>query len=106
MEKRIKKMKKISIVGPESSGKTTLAVFLSKILKGIYVNEYARDYLNKNKNYTINHLDIFATFSIPEVPNSTIKLWIVTNHKRHLNALFEYDFQTKKLVELFSRTNI
>ena len=60
MEKRIKKMKKISIVGPESSGKTTLAIFLSKILQGTYVNEYARDYLNKNETYTINDLDIFA----------------------------------------------
>ena len=60
MEKSIKKMKKISIVGPESSGKTTLAIFLSKILQGTYVNEYARDYLNKNEIYTINDLDIFA----------------------------------------------
>ena len=72
MEKRIKKMKKISIIGPESSGKTTLAIFLSKILQGIYVNEYARDYLNKNKTYTNNDLDIFA-FKQTEIINIASK---------------------------------
>ena len=69
MEKRFKKMKKISIVGPESSGKTTLAILLSKILQGIYVNEYARNYLNKHKTYTINDLDIFA-FKQNEIINN------------------------------------
>ena len=64
-------MKKISIIGPESSGKTTLAIFLSKILQGIYVNEYARDYLNKNKTYTINDLDIFA-FKQTEIINLSL----------------------------------
>ena len=72
MEKRIKKMKKISIIGPESSGKTTLAIFLSKILQGIYVNEYARDYLNKNKTYTLNDLDVFA-FKQTEIINIASK---------------------------------
>tara|TARA_B100001173_G_scaffold128191_1_gene111245 strand:- start:586 stop:1086 length:501 start_codon:yes stop_codon:yes gene_type:complete len=53
-------MKKISIIGPESSGKTTLAHSLSKLLKENFVEEYARYYVNKNKNYTISSLDIIA----------------------------------------------
>ena len=44
-------MKKISILGPESSGKTTLAIGLSKLLKEEYVKEYAREYLKKKQHY-------------------------------------------------------
>jgi len=53
-------MKKISIIGPESSGKTTLAYSLSKLLNESFIEEYARDYVNKNKNYTISSLEIIA----------------------------------------------
>ena len=53
-------MKKISIIGPESSGKTTLANSLSKLLKENFIEEYARYYVNKNKNYTISSLEIIA----------------------------------------------
>ena len=53
-------MKKISIIGPESSGKTTLANSLSKLLKESFVDEYARSYVAKNKNYSISSLEIIA----------------------------------------------
>ena len=53
-------MKSISIIGPESSGKTTLSILLSKILKGKYVDEYAREYLNNKKKYSISDLDKIA----------------------------------------------
>ena len=53
-------MKKISIIGPESSGKTTLANSLSKLLKESFVEEYARNYVTKNKNYSISSLEIIA----------------------------------------------
>jgi nicotinamide riboside kinase len=43
-------MPKIIITGPESSGKTTLSKSLSKYLNGKLVNEFARDYLQKNNN--------------------------------------------------------
>jgi len=43
---------KIAITGPESSGKTTIAKYLSKYFKGEYVQEYSREYLNHfNYNY-------------------------------------------------------
>ena len=38
---------KIIITGPESSGKTSLAKALSVELKGYYIEEYARRYLNE-----------------------------------------------------------
>ena len=49
-------MKKISVVGPESSGKTTLTKYLSKTLKCNYSEEYARAYLDKRKTYDVQDL--------------------------------------------------
>ena len=40
-------MKKIAIIGPESTGKTDLAMALSNQYKGVFVPEYAREYLIK-----------------------------------------------------------
>ena len=42
-------MYRIAITGPESSGKTTLAIALSKHLKSNWVPEFAREYLTKTK---------------------------------------------------------
>ena len=47
-------LKKISITGPESTGKTTLAKYLAKHFNEPYVPEYARQYLNdKGTDYTL-----------------------------------------------------
>ena len=48
MEKKLR-MKKISIVGPESSGKSTLGVYLSRVLECSLVLEYSREYLRNKK---------------------------------------------------------
>lgn len=46
-------LKTIAIVGPESSGKTSLAIFLASHFKSTLAPEYAREYLNKMAgNYT------------------------------------------------------
>ena len=49
-------MKKISIIGPESSGKTTITKILSKVLNCNYSEEYARKYLNERKGYKFDDL--------------------------------------------------
>lgn len=56
MEKKFKTLKKISIIGPESSGKTTITKILAKVLNCNYCEEYARDYLRKRKNYKYDDL--------------------------------------------------
>ena len=56
MEKNFETLKKISIVGPESSGKTTITKILSKVLNCNYCEEYARDYLSIKKNYQYDDL--------------------------------------------------
>lgn len=45
MEKN--KIKKIAILGAESTGKTTLCMLLAKKYNTVFVNEHARDYFNK-----------------------------------------------------------
>ena len=40
-------MYKVGIIGPESTGKSTLARYLAKRYKGIYVPEYAREFVER-----------------------------------------------------------
>ena len=50
-------MKKIVIIGPESTGKSTLCEKLAAHYKTAWVQEYAREYLLKNgTNYTFENL--------------------------------------------------
>jgi len=51
----------IGITGPESSGKTTLARFLTKRLNAVTVEEYAREYLSgRSGDYTFEDLIVIA----------------------------------------------
>jgi NadR type nicotinamide-nucleotide adenylyltransferase len=50
-------IKKIVIIGPESTGKSTLCAQLAAHYNSIWVKEYAREYLLKNgTNYTFKNL--------------------------------------------------
>lgn len=42
-------MFKVGIIGPESTGKSSLARYLSKRYHGIYVPEYAREYIERKR---------------------------------------------------------
>jgi NadR type nicotinamide-nucleotide adenylyltransferase len=42
-------IKKIVVIGPESTGKTTLCAQLAEYYKTLWVPEYAREYLEKNR---------------------------------------------------------
>lgn len=53
-------MIKISIVGPESSGKSTLALSLSQTLGCKLCEEYSRKYLEGKTHYKISDLQIIA----------------------------------------------
>lgn len=53
-------MFKITFLGPESSGKTTLAEMLSKKLNCILVSEYARKYLEDKPDYSVHDLNKIA----------------------------------------------
>jgi NadR type nicotinamide-nucleotide adenylyltransferase len=50
-------IKKVVVIGPESTGKSTLCEQLAAHYKTVWCPEYAREYLNKNgKEYTYNDL--------------------------------------------------
>ena len=54
-------MYKIGIIGPESSGKTRLARFLAMHLHGIYIPEYAREYMESlPSGYQYTYDDVFS----------------------------------------------
>lgn len=52
-----KKIKKVVIIGPESTGKSTMCTMLAAYFNTVWVQEYAREYLLKNgTNYTYENL--------------------------------------------------
>lgn len=86
---------RIAILGPESSGKTTLATFLVEQFDSFLIEEYARSYLNeRNGKYNIQDLDCIATrqfelndqltdkpYLIADTELLTIKIWSEVKYK-------------------------
>lgn len=62
MEKRTEKaIKRIVLIGPESTGKTELAEYLSKKFNTCYVPEYARSYIEKlGRSYSYSDVEHIA----------------------------------------------
>jgi len=65
---------RIAITGPESSGKTTLAMALAEALGGVFIPEFAREYLLQlDTPYTQEDLNIIA--------KGQLKLWKASSEK-------------------------
>ena len=62
MEKRTeKRIKRIVLIGPESTGKTELAEFLAKKFNAVFVPEYAREYIESlNRSYAYADVENIA----------------------------------------------
>lgn len=82
-------MIKISVTGPESSGKTELSVWLSERLQGvILIPEYARDYLEKRPlgyEYTEREIEFFAEKTHDQIVE-------VLSNKSHSALICDTDF--------------
>ena len=77
------KLKKIVILGPESTGKSTLCDALSKHYQTIWCEEYAREYLSKNGTaYTYENLLTIAEGQIANEERATQKA--IQENKSHL----------------------
>lgn len=61
---------RIAFTGPESSGKTTLAVWISSFIELPYIAEYARTYLSEKSDYRKEDLDLMATKQVALWPNA------------------------------------
>ena len=60
---------RIAFTGPESSGKTTLAAWLSSFLELPFIEEYARTYLADQIEYKPQDLDFMAKKQVEWWPN-------------------------------------
>lgn len=89
------KKNKIAIIGPESSGKTTISKELSNHFNATYIEEYARVYLEKNgPGYTYSDLEKLAKkqLELEKGENSkllicdtnllTYKIWSLYKYKK------------------------
>ena len=77
------KLKKIVVLGPESTGKSTLCDALSKHYQTIWCEEYARAYLSKNGTaYTYENLLTIAEGQIANEERATQKA--IQENKSHL----------------------
>jgi nicotinamide riboside kinase len=69
---------KIAFTGPESSGKSTLASWLSEEINGAYCQEFAREYLSENKMYVQDDL--------VEIAKGQLNIWQSADAKKPLIA--------------------
>ena len=77
------KLKKIVVLGPESTGKSTLCEALSKAYDTIWCEEYAREYLSKNgTDYHFENLLTIAKGQIANEERATKKA--IEQNKSHL----------------------
>ena len=75
MEKKIEGIKRIALIGPECTAKSTLSEELAIHYKTVRVAEYARNYLaHLNRKYTLNDILIIAKHQLMEeeilIPNA------------------------------------
>ena len=85
MEKNIKK---IVIIGPESTGKSSLTKALADHYKTIWVKEFAREYLEKNgADYTFENLYEIAVGQIKAEEDGITKV-IATSKMQNASLLF------------------
>jgi NadR type nicotinamide-nucleotide adenylyltransferase len=83
-------IKKIVIIGPESTGKSTLCEQLSKHYNTIWIKEFAREYLLKNgTEYTFENLLDIAKSQI-EKEDAAIENWQLNqlDHNIQTNPIF------------------
>ena len=89
-------MKKIVIIGPESTGKSTLCEQLATHYKTIWVKEYEREYLLKNgTDYTFENLLTIAKGQLLQEDTGLTKLSTI-NHQPS-TVFFDTDMYVMKV---------
>ncbi|MDB5247675.1 MAG: ribosylnicotinamide kinase [Segetibacter sp.] len=88
----MQQVKKIVIIGPESTGKSTLCELLAKHYDATWCGEFAREYLiTHGTNYTYDDLLVIAKGQLAledEYVNKVIEKWQLNKNKNHHPLLF------------------
>ena len=87
-------MYKVGIIGPESSGKSTLARYLAKRYKGVYMPEYARTFVEQKgtTEVTWDELCAIAKHQIEEMERLTSNLYFFDTELIVTKVWFDYAF--------------
>lgn len=87
-------MYKVGIIGPESSGKSTLARYLAKRYSGVLIPEYAREYVEQKgtTEVTFDELCAIAKHQIEELENLSSNLYFFDTELIVTKVWFDYAF--------------
>ena len=87
-------MFKVGVIGPESTGKSTLAKYLADIFKGTHVPEYAREYVEHKgtTDVTWDELCEIARHQIEQIKNLTGDLYFFDTELIVTKVWFDYAF--------------
>ena len=87
-------MMRIGIIGPESTGKTTLARDIAQRYQGTYVPEYAREYVERKgtTEVTYDELCEIARHQIDEMASQQDGLYIFDTELLITKVWFDYSF--------------
>ena len=86
-------MYKVAIIGPESTGKSTLAHYLAKRYNGVCVPEYAREYMEKlNRDYTMDDVVYIAKQQIRQLQELEDALYFFDTELVITKVWFEYKY--------------
>ena len=87
-------MYKVGIIGPESSGKSTLARYLAMRYNGVLVPEYAREYVEQKgtTEVTFDELCLIARHQIEELENLSSNLYFFDTELIVTKVWFDYAF--------------
>ena len=102
-------MIKIAITGPESSGKTTLCIYLAKALHCQWIPEYAREYLESNPKYGLSDLDLMAQEQIKRwnsIENQSLVLYDTEMLVYKIWSQFKFGQTTKVIDNLYLKQEI
>jgi nicotinamide riboside kinase len=102
---------KIAFTGPESSGKSTISKALAEFLNGIWVEEYAREYLQSVRSYQQIDLDEIARVQqerwlvelnplVADTEMTVIKIWSEYRYKS-CSSFIEKAYQNQKFDHYF-----
>ncbi len=101
----MQEIKKIVVIGPESTGKSTLCTLLAQHFNTLWCPEYAREYLLQHgMNYTFESLEIISKGQLALEDKMINERWQMTENNRQPSTNYQPPTTSHQL--LFIDTNM